>query len=128
MQNSSPALSYRSSAPLVILGATAGLIALLAMRVAYYDALGLESHIHAAVAYYFLPILLAALLVIALPLEWLLRIVIKPCTSIQAVAFGVIHATLFTWWAFPNHWYVVALANPLIFRVLVRFALLKNTR
>jgi hypothetical protein len=113
---------FWSAVPLFALGCTIGLVALLSMRVVYYDWMGYESSMHPGVAFMALPLLLLFVLAFALPIEAVLqRLVSKPCSKVQAAAVGATSASLLSWWAFPPHWYVIVLVNPLVLRwILLR--------
>lgn len=64
-----------------------------------------------------LPVLLLFVLAIALPIEAVLqRLASKPRNRIQAAVVGAASASLLNWWAFPPHWYVVVLVNPIMLR------------
>jgi len=119
--NAKQALKLWSCVPAIVLGAIAGLIVLLSMRVLYYGWMRYEPNIHPGIAFFFLPILLFILLAVALPIEAVLRWSIsQPTNRFQAFLLGVISASLLTWWAFPAHWYLVTVLNPFVLRFAVR--------
>lgn len=115
-----PMLKFWSSVPVFVLGCIVGLLALLAMRVFYYNWMSYEPNMHPGIAFFFLPLLLGIVLAIALPLEALLRRFSSvPISRLQVGAIGAASASLLSWWAFPPHWYIVILVNPLVLRWLV---------
>ena len=110
-------VSFWRSVPPITLGVVGGVFLLIALRVEYYSAMGLQPNMAPQIAYYLSPIILALVLVVALPLEAVLRRVsYKPRTFLQRLAVGVVHATSITWWAFPAHWPVALIANPIVMR------------
>jgi hypothetical protein len=87
------------------------------LRVEYYSLMGLQPNMAPQIAYYFSPLILAIVLVVALPLEAVLRrYSYKPRTFLQAFAVGATHATSISWWTFPVHWPVVIVLNPVVLR------------
>ena len=120
-QSREKALKLWSCVPAILLGALTGLIVLLSMRVLYYDWMGYEPSMHPGIAFVFLPVLLFILLAVALPVEAILRwLISQPANRFQAFLLGVISASLLSWWAFPAHWYLVTVLNPLVLRLAVR--------
>ena len=109
--------SFWRSVPALTLGAVGGVLFLIALRVEYYEVMGLQPNMAPQIAYFFSPIILAAVLVVALPLEAALRrLSFEPRTFLQRLAVGGVHATSLTWWVFPIHWPVIFVANPIVLR------------
>jgi hypothetical protein len=112
--------SFWRSVPLLSLGVLIGLLALIAMRMAYYEFIEFQPEMAPGIAIFFMPILLAPLLVVALPLEALLRrLTFKPSSRIQLILVGSTYAFMLSWWAFPDHWWVVSVLNPFFLRWLI---------
>lgn len=119
--NARQSLKLSSSVPAIVIGATAGLIALLSLRVLYYGWMGYQPNMHPGIAFFFLPVLLLILLAVALPIEAVLRwFISQPANKFQAFLLGVISVSLLSWWAFPGHWHLMAVLNPLVLRFAVR--------
>ena len=120
MSDAQPRIGFWRTVPAIAIGAIGGVFVLIALRVEYYELMGLQPNMAPQMAYYFSPFILVIVLVVALPLEAVLRrFSYKPRTFLQQVAVGGVHATSLTWWAFPAHWPVALIANP----VLLRWAL-----
>jgi len=108
---------FWSSAPRFAVGCLAGLLLLLSLRVLYYDWMGFQPNMHPGIAFVSLPVLFPIVLAMALAIEAILhRFVSTPASGLQALCLGVIGASVVSWWAFPSHWYVAALLNPLLLR------------
>ena len=119
--NAKQTLRFWSCVPAIVLGAVTGLIALLSLRVLYYGWMGYQPNMHPGIAFFGLPVLLSILLAVALPIEAILRwFISSPTSRFQAFLLGVISASLLSWWAFPAHWYLVAVLNPFVLRFAVR--------
>jgi hypothetical protein len=115
-----PMLKFWSSVPVFVLGCIVGLLALLAMRILYYNWMGYEPNMHPGIAFFALPVLLGIVLAIALPVEALLQhFSSMPSSRLQVGAIGAASASLLSWWAFPPHWYIVILVNPIVLRWLL---------
>jgi hypothetical protein len=113
-------LSFKNSLVPLIAGAAVGLFVLLFLRVAYYALMGIQSNMHPGIAFYFSPIIFAVLLIVALPLEALLRqFFFVPTSRTQAFVIGSTHASVLSVWAFPPYWTVVILLNPILLRWVV---------
>jgi len=110
---------FWSSIPIFSLGCVVGLIALVSMRVVYYRLMGYEPNMHPGIAFLFLPLLLPLVLVVALPIEALLRLMSKPSTRLQVAVIGCASASLLSWWAFPSHWQIIVFVNPVVLRWIV---------
>src|SRR5882672_8007470 len=109
--------SFWRSVPAIVLGIVGGVFLLIALRVEYYDVMNFQPNMAPQIAYVFSPIILAVALVVALPLEAVLRrLGFKPQTFLQQLAVGAAHATSISWWAFPAHWLIVFIANPIVLR------------
>ena len=117
MNNVQSRVKYWRSVPAISLGAIAGVFLLIALRVEYYSLMEWRPGMAPQIAYFFSPIICGAVLVVALPLEAVLRrFSYAPQTFLQQLAVGAVHATSISWWAFPSHWQVAIIANPLVLR------------
>ena len=117
MNNPASAPSFWRTVPALVLGTVGGVFLLITLRVQYYDVMGWQPNMAPQIAYFFSPIILAIVLVVALPLEAVLRrLSYKPRTFLQQLAVGIVHATSITWWAFPAHWFIILVANPIVLR------------
>lgn len=113
-------LSFKRSVLPLVAGAAVGLLVLLFLRVAYYALMGFEPSMHPGIAFLFSPILFAVLLVVALPLEALLRrLSFVPTSKAEAFVIGGTHASVLSVLAFPPYWAVVILLNPILLRWVV---------
>lgn len=113
-------LSFKRSVLPLVAGAAVGLLVLLFLRVAYYALMGFEPNMHPGIAFLFSPILFAVLLVVALPLEALLRrLSFVPTSKAEAFVIGGTHASVLSVWAFAPYWAVVILLNPILLRWVV---------
>lgn len=120
MSDSSTRVNFWRSVPVFTLGVVVGVFLLIALRVEYYRILGLQPGMAPQIAYLFSPIILGAVLFVAIPLEAVLRrISFTPQTSLQRFAVGIAHATSLAWWAFPEHWLVAVIVNQLVMRWLL---------
>ena len=101
-------------------GVGVGALFMVGARTVYYDAAKLQHAMAPQIAFYFLPLLVFTVLIVALPLEVLLRrIFFAPQNRVQAFVVGTLHATLLSVWAFPPYWYMVIIFNPLLLRWLL---------
>ena len=108
------------SVPPFAAGVPVGLLVLMTLRVGYYDLMQLRPNMGPQIAFLFFPVLLVPLLIVALPLEALLRHIFpKPSSRGQLFLIGSSHALLLSWWAFPSHWWLVGILNPLVVRWLL---------
>ena len=118
-------LKYWSAFPAVVGGSALGVLLLIALRVEYYRAMEYQPNIAPQIAYYFLPVLLAAVLLVASPIEFTLRrLWYAPQSQVHAMLIGVGYSTLLLWWVFPGHWAIMLLVNPFS----VRWAIGLNSR
>ncbi len=90
MSDAQPGLGFWRTVPAIAIGVMGGVFVLIALRVQYYELMGLQPNMAPQMACYFSPLILAIVLAVALPLG-----------------------------AFPVHWPIVLVANP----VLLRWAL-----
>ena len=98
-------------------GVAVGLLAIIALRSWYYRVTGIEAQMSPDMAFYFAPVIAAVLLVISIPVELgMRRWVSSPTSATATFAVGAVYATALSWWAFPDHWPVVILLNPLVLR------------
>lgn len=75
------------------------------------------------IAYYFSPVLLAEIMIVALPTEALFRrFLCSPYSQMQAFLAGVAYSSLLVWWAFPGHWVIFVAINPITLRWLLGMA------
>ena len=103
-----------------VLGLCFGLIALIALRTMYYDVMHNRPEMHPGIAFLFLPVIFAPLCVVAFSTEIVLRrLWCKSAGWISASLIGACYATLYLWWAFPDHWYVMVAINPISLRWLI---------
>ena len=108
---------FWKSVPAIVAGATSGIVFLIALRVVYYEMMELQPNMAPQIAYYFSPIILFVVLTVALPLEAILRhFTYTPQNSWQGFGVGAAYATLITWWAFPLHWPIFLVVNPIVLR------------
>lgn len=109
----------RSLVPLAA-GAAVGLLFLLVLRTAYYALMGFEPNMHPGIAFFFVPVVLVALLLVAIPLELLLRqFSVVPTSRTQAFVVGGTHASVLSVVAFPSYWGVVIVLNPIVLRWVI---------
>ena len=112
-------MSFWLSLRFIALGAAVGLLALITLRVAYYQLIALTPDMHSGAAYYFVPVLLLAVLVAA-PLEVALRRwSFVPTRRSHAFLVGITHASLLILWVFPIHWPILLAINPITLRWLL---------
>lgn len=100
-------------------GAFIGLLVLLTLRVIYYNVMNYSANMAPQMAYFFSPILLLVIIVVSLPIEFLFRYWHAPTNRFQAMFIGMGYSTLLTWWAFPGHWQIFVLLNPIFVRWLI---------
>jgi hypothetical protein len=103
-----------------VLGLCLGLVALVALRMMYYQAVDYHPEMHPGTAFLLLPVIFVPLCIVAFPTEILLRrFWYKPTNWISAASIGACYATLCLWWALPGHWYVIGTINPISLRWLI---------
>jgi len=118
-------LNYWKAIPLISGGAFIGIVLLVALRVEYYRIMQYQPHMAPDIAYFFTPEWLIFVLLVGLPLELIFRKYQNaPVTKTQAFLLGTGYSTILTWWAFPDHWYVFLVVNPIIFRWLIGITIL----
>jgi hypothetical protein len=106
-----------------------GCVVLLTLRIDYYDNLGYTPEMHPGVAFVFLPILFAPLAVVSLLIEWMMRRVAGVTRNALHTFFvGGTYATIYFWWAFPDHAYLMLVFNPLVLRWAVSVIFQKAQR
>ncbi|HRX99142.1 MAG: hypothetical protein R3F12_02550 [Lysobacteraceae bacterium] len=114
-------ITFWSAVPPISLGLFCGLVVLLALRVMYYEAMGFQPNMAPAMAFFFLPVVFVMLFVVVLPLEAAMRALFAtPTKSKQAFFIGTSYALLLVWWAFPNHWWLMIICNPVVCRWFIR--------
>jgi hypothetical protein len=102
------------------MGLVVGLLVLMTLRLEYYDAMGHEPEMHPGIAFLFFPIVFVPLCVVAFTTEVLLRRYwYRPGYWGGSALIGAGYATLYVWWAFPDHWYLIVLINPIFLRLIV---------
>ena len=111
-------LKFWRSFTLITLGAIAGLLLLLILRIAYYDIMQYRPNMHPGIAFYFSPFLLLAIMIFSLPSELLFRYWYIPKSYFQAILFGFCYSTVLIWWVFPSHWFIAFVVNPIILRTI----------
>lgn len=114
-----PSLKFWKAVPGLAVGAFVGLLVLITLHVGYYGLMEYRPNMGPQVAYFFSPILLAVVLLLALPLEAFFCLWHTPSTYLQAGFVGAAYSTLFTWWAFPDHGQIFIGVNPLTLRTLL---------
>jgi hypothetical protein len=113
-------LTFWQALPRLTAGVVVGALFMVGGRTLYYDAAKLQPATAPQIAFYFFPLLVFVVLIVALPLEVLLRrIFFAPQSRVQAFFVGMLHATLLSVWAFPPYWYMVIIFNPLLLRWLL---------
>ena len=101
-------------------GLLAGLLVLLVTRIAYYDLMGYQPEMHPGIAFVFFPIVYVILCIGSFPIEFLLRRTwYKPDRWTVSLLIGACYALLLTWWAFPDHWYMIVVLNPFVWRWVI---------
>jgi hypothetical protein len=121
-------LKFWKAAPALTGGAFVGLITLIALRVEYYAFMQYQPNMAPQIAYYFSPVLLAGIMVVALPIEVLFRrFLCPPYSQMQAFLAGAAYSSLLVWWAFPGHWVIFMAINPIVLRWLLGIAF-RSTR
>jgi hypothetical protein len=110
-------------------GLFVGYCVLLALRIDYYDKMGYEPEMHPGVAFVFLPILFAPLLLISFFVEWLMRRYVGAThNALHTFLVGGTYATFLFWWAFVDHAYLMFIFNPLVLRWAVSVVFQKAQR
>ena len=112
-------LKFWKSFPPFTVGLVLGMLLILSLRVLYYDMLNLQPNMHPGLAFLFSPIILMALLCIALPSELVFRLWYAPTSHFKAGVIGLSYPSLLTFWAFPLHWWICFGLNPLILRTIL---------
>jgi hypothetical protein len=98
-------------------GILIGLIVLVYTRVDYYEMMGYQPEMHPGIAFLFIPIVLAIIAIPALIFEILLRkFWFAPDRWFISALLGATQASLLTWWAFPDHAWIMLLLNPVVLR------------
>jgi hypothetical protein len=111
---------YLKAVLVIIGGAYVGVLLLVALRVEYYQLMGYQPNMAPQIAYYFSPVLLIFVLVAAIPLEGIFRKFLNtPKTKTDAFLIGLVYSTILIWWAFPDHWYIFIIVNPITIRVIM---------
>ena len=111
-------MSYWRSFLPIGAGIGAGLLVLFSLRVVYYREMSIHPNVGPETAFVFLPIVAAFLLACSMLLEIPLRFIWSPTTFLGAATIGLSYAAALSWWAFPEHWYLVLLVNPFLWRVV----------
>jgi hypothetical protein len=112
--------SFWRSVPPIVLGACAGLLLLIETRARHHEAVGYAANMGPRIAYFGSPVVLAVILVAALPMEAVFRRADRPPRSTpEAFACGVAYSTLVSFWAFAPNWWVFIGLNPVMCRWLV---------
>jgi len=110
-------IKYWSAMPFIVIGALFGLFILLYLRVEYYKYMDYHTEMAPQIAYYFFPLPLLFIILIAMPVEAICRRYwYLPETRMKIVLIGAGYSTVLTWWAFPGHWYSIFVLNPLTIR------------
>ena len=112
-------LKYWSAFPALLGGACIGLLILLTLRSFYYGAMNYSSHMAPQIVYFFSPVLLIFIMALSLPIEFLFRYWHIPTSRYQAILIGVGYSTILTWWAFPGHWQIFIVLNPIFIRWII---------
>lgn len=115
--NNSP-LKFWKASPSLAVGVVFGMFFMLSLRVFYYDLMNLQSEMHPGIAFLFSPILLIAILCLALPSELLLRLLYAPTSHFNAGVIGLLYPSVLSFWAFPLHWWIVFGFNPIVLRII----------
>jgi hypothetical protein len=115
--NNSP-LKFWKAFPSLIAGVVLGIFFIIFLRVFYYDIMNLQPEMHPGIAFLFSPILLIAVLCLALPSELLLRLLYAPTSHFNAGLIGISYTSVLSFWAFPLHWWIVFGFNPIILRII----------
>lgn len=111
---------YWSSIPFLLIGAFLGLFFLLFLRVEYYRLMDYHANMAPQIAFFFFPIPLLFIVLIAMPFEAIFRRYwYKPATRPQTIMVGAGYATAVTWWAFASHWYLILILNPIMIRWII---------
>jgi hypothetical protein len=99
------------------IGLVAGLLVLMTLRIDYYNVMNYEPEMHPGIAFMFFPIIFAPLCVVAFAVEFLLRRYwYTPSYWWISALIGACYASLYIWWAFPDHWYLIFFINPFSLR------------
>lgn len=108
------------TAPWIAVGSFVGLLVIITARIEYYKVMGYHPNMGPQVAYVYSPVLLLFVLAVAAPVEWLFRY-FQPCpgTIKDSILLGLGYSTILLWWAFPDHWQVFLLFNPILLRWLI---------
>ena len=118
---------YWSSMPLIVIGALIGLFIFLFLRVEYYKYMNYHPNMGPQIAYYFFPFPLLFIILIAIPVEAICRRYwYIPDTKKKIFFLGAGYSTVLTWWAFPGHWYLIFIVNPLTIRWILGLTILSS--
>lgn len=113
-------LKFWKAVPALTGGAFVGLFTLIALRVEYYAFMQYQPNMAPQIAYYFSPVLLAEIMVVALPIEALFRrFLCAPYSQMQAFLAGAAYSSLLVYWTFPRHWFIFLAVNPIVLRWLL---------
>jgi hypothetical protein len=103
-----------------VLGLGVGLVVLVALRMMYYDVMNYRPEMHPGIVFLFFPVIFVPLCIVAFATEILLRrFWYKSASWASAALIGACYATLYLWWAFPDHWYMIIGINPISLRWLI---------
>jgi hypothetical protein len=104
-------------------GLLIGCVVLLTLRVGYYDKMGYTPDMSPGIAFIFLPILFVPLALVSLAIERTMRRFLGVTRNApHTFIVGGTYATIYFWWAFPDHGYLMLVFNPLVLRWAVTVA------
>jgi hypothetical protein len=99
------------------MGLVAGLLVLMTLRIDYYNLMNYEPEMSPGIAFMFFPIIFAPLCIMSFAVEFLLRRYwYRPSYWGVSALIGACYASLYVWWAFPDHWYLIFFINPFSLR------------
>jgi hypothetical protein len=116
-------IKYWSAMPFIVIGALVGLFILLYLRVEYYKYMDYQPNMGPQIAFFFFPFPLLFIILIAMPSETICRRFWYTAeTRTHNVLIGMGYSTALTWWAFPGHWYLISVLNPITIRWMLGLA------
>ncbi len=99
------------------LGVFIGLLVICILRIWYYEMMEYRPNMHPGIALFFTPILWLFVMFLSCPVEYLInRFLFTYSSKLSGFVFGLIYSTAVIWWAFPGHWKIFFVVNPIVLR------------
>ena len=106
--------------PYFCIGLLFGVLTMTVARAGYYWWLDLRSNMSPLIAIFFFPFIWLILFLVSSPIEALMRRIGSAARSAGgSVAIGAAYASLLIPWAFPGHWFVLLVINPIVCRLML---------